>query len=146
VILEIDICLCRRFFCFRRLAVGFQLVAAVALFELPCPVLCAFLCQFFGFVCALHAGIILFNGMYLVVYQNPGFLRGAGKGAFGGFTAGDGLFLFLKMQAHLCFACGFVKSALGGKFLLFGDSCLCRVQSVGGFVGFLNVAFQFRGG
>ena len=78
VILEIDICLCRRFFGFRRLAVGFELVAAVALFELPCPVLCAFFRCFLGFVRPLHAGIVFLNGMYLVMDENPGFLRGTG--------------------------------------------------------------------
>ena len=31
------------------------------------------------------------------------------------------------------------------KFFLLRDSCLCRVQSVGCPVGFLNVLFQFRG-
>ena len=78
VVLEIHICLERRFLCLCRRPVGFQLVAAVALLDFPRPVLCAALCQFFGFVRPLNAGIVLFNGMYLVVDENTRFLCGAG--------------------------------------------------------------------
>lgn len=53
-------------------------MAAVALFDFPRPKLYAALGGFLGFVCALHAGIILFDRMDFVMYQNPGFLCGAG--------------------------------------------------------------------
>ena len=78
VVQVIDVCFLRRFFSFCRRPVGFQLVAAVALLDFPRPVLCAALCQFFGFVRPLNAGIVLFNGMYLVVDENTRFLCGAG--------------------------------------------------------------------
>lgn len=78
VVLEIHIRLERRFLCLCRRPVGFELVAAVALLDFPRPVLCAALCQFFGFVRPLNAGIVLFNGMYLVVDENTRFLCGAG--------------------------------------------------------------------
>lgn len=42
-------------------------MAAVALFEFPCPVLCAALGKFFRFVRPLNTRIVLFNRMYLVV-------------------------------------------------------------------------------
>ena len=48
------------------------------LLDFPRPVLCAALCQFFGFVRPLNAGIVLFSGMYLVVDENTRFLCGAG--------------------------------------------------------------------
>ena len=67
LILKIHVCLERRFFCLCRFPVGFQLVAAVALFQLPRSKLCATLGGFLALVCALHAGIVLFNGMYLIV-------------------------------------------------------------------------------
>ena len=63
--------LCRR-------PVGFQLVAAVALLDFPRPVLRGFFGGFLGFVRTLHAGIVLFHGMYLVMDENTRFLRGAG--------------------------------------------------------------------
>ena len=78
VVLEIHIRLERRFLCLCRRPVGFELVAAVALLDFPRPVLCAALCQFFGFMRPLNAGIVLFNGMYLVVDENTRFLCGAG--------------------------------------------------------------------
>ena len=82
MVLEIHIRLERRFLCLCRRPVGFQLVAAVALLDFPRPPLCALLCaalrQFFGFVRPLNAGIVLFNGMYLVVDENTRFLCGAG--------------------------------------------------------------------
>ena len=78
MVLEIHIRLERRFLCLCRRPVGFELVAAVALLDFPRPVLCAALCQFFGFVRPLNAGIVLFNGMYLVVDENTRFLCGAG--------------------------------------------------------------------
>ena len=96
VILEIDIRLCRRFLCLCRFPVGFELVAAVALFDFPRPVFRAFFRQFFGFVRALHAGIVLFYGMYLVVDENARFLRGAGQRVFMAFASGHGFFPFLK--------------------------------------------------
>ena len=78
MILKIHVCLESSFFSLCRFPVGFQLVAAVALLDFPRPVLCAALCQFFGFVRPLNAGIVLFNGMYLVVDENTRFLCGAG--------------------------------------------------------------------
>ena len=78
VVQVIDVCFLRRFFSFCRRPVGFQLVAAVALLDFPYPVLCAALGGFLALMCALHAGIILFDRMDFVVYQNPGFLCGAG--------------------------------------------------------------------
>ena len=53
-------------------------MAAVALFEFPCPVLCAALGKFFRFVRPLTTLIVLFNRMYLVVDKNARFLCGAG--------------------------------------------------------------------
>ena len=70
-------------------------MAAVALLDFPRPVLCAALCQFFGFVRPLNAGIVLFNGMYLVVDENPCFLCGAGQ-RVSFFAAGYRFFLFFK--------------------------------------------------
>lgn len=96
VVLEIHIRLCRRSFCLFRFPVGFELVAAVALFHFPRPILHAFFCQFFGFVRALHAGIVLFYGMYLVMDENTRFLRGAGQRVSVNFASGHGLFPFLK--------------------------------------------------
>ena len=55
------------------------------------------------------------------------------------------LVLFLKVQAGLAFPGSFVKGALFYKFLFFGDSCLCLIQAVSGFVGFPDVFFKFRG-
>lgn len=78
MVLKIHIRLERRFLCLCRRPVGFELVAVVALLDFPRPVLCAALCQFFGFVRPLNAGIVLFNGMYLVVDENTRFLCGAG--------------------------------------------------------------------
>ena len=60
------------------LAVGFQLVAAVALFDLSDTVFSHALGGFLGFVRPLNAGIVFLHGMYLVMDENPGFLRGAG--------------------------------------------------------------------
>ena len=54
------------------------------------------------------------------------------------------LVLFLKVQAGLAFPGGFVKGALFYQFLFFGDSCLCRVQTVGGFIGFFDLRFKLR--
>ena len=76
--MKIHICPESRFFCLCRFPVGFELMAAVALFDFPRPKLYAALGGFLGFVCALHAGIILFDRMDFVMYQNPGFLCGAG--------------------------------------------------------------------
>ena len=53
-------------------------MAAVALLEFPRPVFYAALGGFLGLVCALHAGVVLFNGMDFVVDENTRFLRGAG--------------------------------------------------------------------
>jgi len=78
MILKIHVCLESSFFSLCRFPVGFQLVAAVALLDFPYPVLCAALGGFLALMCALHAGIILFDRMDFVVYQNPGFLCGAG--------------------------------------------------------------------
>ena len=55
------------------------------------------------------------------------------------------LVLFLKVQAGLAFPGGFIKGALFYQFLFFGDSCLCLIQSVGGFIGFLDILFKLRG-
>lgn len=54
------------------------------------------------------------------------------------------LFPFFKVQTGLALACGFVKGALLDKFLFFGDCCPCRVQTVGGFVGFPHIIFKLR--
>ena len=78
VIVKVGVCLCRRFFRLCRLAVRFQLVAAVALFDLSDTVFPHALGGFLGFVRPLNAGIVFLHGMYLVVDENPGFLRGAG--------------------------------------------------------------------
>ena len=78
MILKIHVCLKCRFFSLCRFPVGFQLMAAVALLEFPRPVLYAALGGFLGLVCALHAGVVLFNGMDFVVDENARFLRGAG--------------------------------------------------------------------
>ena len=75
---KLRVILCRRFFRLRRLAVRFQLVAAVALFDLSDTVFPHALGGFLGFVRPLNAGIVFLHGMYLVVDENPGFLRGAG--------------------------------------------------------------------
>ena len=133
MVLEIHIRLERRFLCLCRRPVGFELVAAVALLDFPRPVLCAALCQFFGFVRPLNAGIVLFNGMYLVVDENPCFLCGAGQ-RVSFFAAGYRFFLFFKVKSGLCLSCGFVKGALLNQFLFLRDSCICCVQSVSGFV------------
>ena len=53
-------------------------MAAVALFDFPRPKLYTALGGFLALVCALHAGIILFDRMDFVMYQNRGFLCGAG--------------------------------------------------------------------
>ena len=53
--------------------------------------------------------------------------------------------LFLKVQAGLAFPGGFVKGALFYQFLFFGDSRLCLIQAVGGFIGFLDILFKLRG-
>ena len=53
-------------------------MAAVALLDFPRPVLQSLFCGFLALVCALHAGVILFDRMDFVMYQNPGFLCGAG--------------------------------------------------------------------
>ena len=53
-------------------------MVAVALLDFPRPVLQSPFCGFLALVCALHAGIILFDRMDFVMYQNPGFLCGAG--------------------------------------------------------------------
>ena len=81
----------------------------------------------------LNAGIVLFNGMYLVVDENPCFLCGAGQ-RVSFFAAGYRFFLFFKVKSGLCLSCGLVKGALLNQFLLLRDSCLCCVQSVSGFV------------
>ena len=49
------------------------------------------------------------------------------------------------MQAGLAFPGGFVKGALFYQFLFFRDSCLCLIQAVSGFVGFLDIFFKLRG-
>ena len=78
MILKIHVCLESSFFSLCRFPVGFQLMVAVALLDFPRPVLQSPFCGFLALVCALHAGIILFDRMDFVMYQNPGFLCGAG--------------------------------------------------------------------
>ena len=74
VIVKAGVCLCRCLFRLRRFAVGFQLVAAVALFDLAGTVFSHTLGGFLGFMRPLHAGVIFLHGMYLVMDKNPGFL------------------------------------------------------------------------
>ena len=139
----VDVGLFCRPFRFRRCPVGFELVAAVALPDFPRPVFQALFRCFLGFVRTLHAGIVLFNGMYLVVDENTRLLCGAGKGAVLFLKAG-GLVVFFKAQAGLALARGFVKGAFPHQLLFFGDSRPCSVQTVGGLVGFLNVLTKLR--
>ena len=53
-------------------------MAAVALLNFPRPVLQSPFCGFLALVCALHAGVVLFDRMDFVMDENPRFLRGAG--------------------------------------------------------------------
>ena len=76
--MKIGVCLCRCLFRLCCLAVRFQLVAVVALFDLADTVFSHTLGGFLGFMRPLNAGIVLFHGMYLVMDENPGFLRGTG--------------------------------------------------------------------
>ena len=78
MILKIHICPKSSFFSLCRFPVGFQLVAAVALLDFSYPVLCAALGGFLALMCALHAGIILFDRMDFVMDENTRFLCGAG--------------------------------------------------------------------
>ena len=78
VVLEVDVCLKRRFLCLCRFPVGFQLMVVVALPYLPRPLLRAALRQFFGFVRPLHAGIVFLDAVDFVMDENARFLCGAG--------------------------------------------------------------------
>ena len=71
-------------------------MAAVALFEFPCPVPCAALGKFLRFVRALRAGIVFLDAVDFVVNKNTRFLRGVGSRVTVGFAAGYRLFLFFK--------------------------------------------------
>ena len=91
----VDVGLFCRLFRFCRRPVGLEFVAAVALLDFPRPVFQALFRCFLGFVRTLHAGIILFNGMYLVVDENTRLLCGAGQRIVLFLEAG-GLVVFLK--------------------------------------------------
>ena len=78
MILKIHVCLESSFFSLCRFPVGFQLMVAVALLDFPRPVLQSPFCGFLALVCALHAGVVLFDRMDFVMDENPRFLRGAG--------------------------------------------------------------------
>ena len=54
-------------------------MAVVALPDFPRPVPCATLGHFLGLVCALHAGVVFFHFMYLVVDEYARFLHGTGQ-------------------------------------------------------------------
>ncbi len=111
---------------------------------LPRPVLCAALCQFFGFVRSLNAGIVLFNGMYLVVDENTRFLCGAGIAGYCGAYSSYRAFPVPQSVGGSCLSRWLRQGALPYKFLFFGDSRLCRVQTVGCFVRFSDIPFKLR--
>ena len=146
LILKFHICPCCRFFSLCRRPVGFQLVAVVALPDFPCPVPCAALGQFLGLVCALHAGVVFFHFMYLVVDEYTRFLHRTGQRIFSVLQVRHGLFPFFKVQSGLAFSCGFVKGAVSHKHFFLWDCRPCRVQTVSGFVGVLDTLFKLRGG
>ena len=137
VILEVHICLERCLFCLCCFPVGFQLMAAVALFEFPLSRTLRRARQVPPICCALRAGIVFLDAVDFVVNKIPASCAGGITGCCGLCRRVSAFPVPQSAGGSFCLSCGFVKGALLNQFLLLWDSCLCCVQSVSGFFRFL---------
>ena len=144
VVLEIHIRLERRFLCLCRRPVGFELVAAVALLDFPRPVLCAALCQFFGFVRPLTPELSFSTECILLWTKIPASCAGRDSGLLWGLFLPMGFSCSSKCRRVLPFPVASSKVRSRTSFFSLGIAAFAASRRSAALSVFSDIPFKLR--